>query len=144
MHRSSLPMDSSFSTHTQTLEQRRALAEETVSYTVYLAPVSLSTLDRSRDPFSVGLESAKLTKTLVSSIVAELTKDYIWHKDAFSLRADTWDSECMECSNVWTPGVCPSIRRVPLLINIHSACQSCSRFESSLPEGRNQDRGFFG
>ncbi|KAF9355227.1 hypothetical protein BGX34_010584 [Mortierella sp. NVP85] len=86
-------MDSSFSTHSQTLEQRRALAEETVSYTVYLAPVSLSTLDRSRDLFSVGLESAKLTKTLVSSIVADLTKDYIWHKDAFSLRADTWDSE---------------------------------------------------
>ncbi|KAF9942256.1 hypothetical protein BGZ65_007130 [Modicella reniformis] len=89
-------MDSSFPTHDQTLEQRRALAEEAVSYAVYLPPTVTSTRDQQHDPIqneNTTLESVQLIRTLISSIVAELAKDYIWHKDAFSLRVETSKGE---------------------------------------------------
>ena len=95
-------MDSSFPSRESIQEQRRALAEDTVSYAIYL-PSSLSTSSTTTittttttttDPNSqiqdqqqhvTVLESAQVARTLMNSIVAELSKDYIWHKDAFSL-----------------------------------------------------------
>ncbi|KAF9137650.1 hypothetical protein BGX30_010020 [Mortierella sp. GBA39] len=93
-------MDSSFPPRESIQEQRRALAEDTVSYAIYLpSPLSTSTstttaTTKTIDPntqiqdqqqHATALESAQVARTLMSSIVAELSKDYIWHKDAFSL-----------------------------------------------------------
>ncbi|KAF9147732.1 hypothetical protein BG015_010584 [Linnemannia schmuckeri] len=104
-------MDSSFPPRESIQEQRRALAEDTVSYAIYL-PSSPSTSTSSTsstsstttttttttDPstqiqdqpqqqqhHAAALESAQVARTLISSIVAEVCEDYIWHKDAFSL-----------------------------------------------------------
>ncbi|KAF9358414.1 hypothetical protein BGX26_001816 [Mortierella sp. AD094] len=90
-------MDSLFPPHDQLQEQRRALAEETVSYAVYLLPNADSggkSPDDSiqcevQNELNVEFESVQLAKTLISSIVTELAQDYIWHKDAFSLRIDS-------------------------------------------------------
>ncbi|KAF9339721.1 hypothetical protein BGZ91_004942 [Linnemannia elongata] len=88
-------MDSSFPPHEAIQEQRRALAEDTVSYAIYLpSSPSTSASTTTTDPntqiqdqqqHATALESAQVARTLISSIVAELSKDYIWHKDAFSL-----------------------------------------------------------
>jgi hypothetical protein len=87
-------MDSSFPPHESIQEQRRALAEDIVSYAIYLPSSPTPTLTTS-DPttqiqnpqnhHATALESVQVARTLISSIVAELSKDYIWHKDAFSL-----------------------------------------------------------
>ncbi|KAF9275907.1 hypothetical protein BGZ68_010379 [Mortierella alpina] len=77
-------MDSPFPQRDQIQEQRRALAEDTVSYAIYLAPPSN---EGAVGPESA-LESVQLARTLISSIVAELAKGYIWHKDAFALRIE--------------------------------------------------------
>ncbi|KAG0022078.1 hypothetical protein BGZ80_001118 [Entomortierella chlamydospora] len=90
-------MDSLFPPHDQLQEQRRALAEETLSYAIYLPPNAGSggkTLDDSiqceaQNELNAEFESAQLAKTLISSIVAELAQGYIWHKDAFSLRIES-------------------------------------------------------
>ncbi|KAF9905072.1 hypothetical protein EC991_002025 [Linnemannia zychae] len=74
-------------------EQRRALAEDTVSYAIYLPPTQsasdTSTLildqQQQHNVATGAIESAQLAKTLISSIVAEMSNGYIWHKDAFSL-----------------------------------------------------------
>ncbi|KAG0367732.1 SGT1 protein-domain-containing protein [Gamsiella multidivaricata] len=83
-------MNNSFPLHDRLQEQRRALAEETVSYAIYLSP-SDQDQDQDQDHHEpmVTLESAQLAKTLIGSIVMELAKDYIWHKDAFSLRVES-------------------------------------------------------
>jgi hypothetical protein len=84
-------MNSSFPPRESIQEQRRALAEDTVSYAIYLPPTQSATdattqiQDLQHNAAAVSLESAQLAKTLISSIVAEESKDYIWHKDAFSL-----------------------------------------------------------
>lgn len=88
-------MDSSFPPREAIQEQRRALAEDTVSYAIYLpSSPSTSASTTTTDPnaqiqdqqeHATALESAQVARTLISSIVAELSKDYIWHKDAFSL-----------------------------------------------------------
>ncbi|KAF9924143.1 hypothetical protein FBU30_005837 [Linnemannia zychae] len=86
-------MESSFPLHESIQAQRRALAEDTVSYAIYLPALSSSSITptltaesaiRVKDNAHV-LESVELAKTLISSIVAEVCKGYIWHKDAFSL-----------------------------------------------------------
>ncbi|KAG0284762.1 hypothetical protein BGZ96_010893 [Linnemannia gamsii] len=83
-------MDSSFPPHESIQEQRRALAEDTVSYAIYLpsSPTPTSTTSDSTiqiQNHATALESLQVTRILINSIVAELSKDYIWHKDAFSL-----------------------------------------------------------
>ncbi|KAF8925887.1 SGT1 protein-domain-containing protein [Dissophora ornata] len=83
-------MDSTFLPHDQLQEQRRALAEETVSYAIYFPPITDGPgSDQNQNQSNVTLESVHLAKTQISSIVAELVKDYIWHKDAFSLRIES-------------------------------------------------------
>ncbi|KAG0253353.1 hypothetical protein BG011_006410 [Mortierella polycephala] len=72
-------MDSSYPPRDQIQEQRRTLTEDTVSYAIFLQP----------NPNQNQQESLQLARTLISSIVTELAKDYIWHKDAFSLRIDS-------------------------------------------------------
>lgn len=75
-------------------DQRRALAEDTVSYTIFLAPIVIAprsdegeiTGTHNAQEQTVSLESLHIAKALISSIVSDLAKDYIWHKDAFSLR----------------------------------------------------------
>ncbi|KAG0304150.1 hypothetical protein BGZ98_005873 [Dissophora globulifera] len=83
-------MDPSFPARSQLQEQRRALSEETVSYAIYLSPTTTSDnnspkLDHDQNRSNAAIESVYSTKTLINEIAAELTKDYIWHKDAFSL-----------------------------------------------------------
>ncbi|KAG0198600.1 hypothetical protein BGX28_007971 [Mortierella sp. GBA30] len=80
-----MDMDSSFPERDQIQEQRRALAENTVSYAIHMRGLGPDSANKSIND----LESLQLTRTLISSIVADLTKDYIWHKDAFSLRIET-------------------------------------------------------
>ncbi|GJJ68141.1 hypothetical protein EMPS_00487 [Entomortierella parvispora] len=75
-------MDSAFPPQEQIQEQRRALAEDTVSYAIYLRPDSQSPPNESHDSNS----SVLVAKTLINSIVKEIAGNYIWHKDAFSLR----------------------------------------------------------
>ena len=75
-------MDSAFPPREQIQEQRRALAEDTVSYAIYLRLDAQSPPNESH----VSNASALVTKTLINSIVKEIAGDYIWHKDAFSLR----------------------------------------------------------
>ncbi|KAF8978224.1 hypothetical protein BGZ46_006702 [Entomortierella lignicola] len=89
-------MDSLFPPHDQIQEQRRALAEETVSYAIYLPhninsgnePVNVSNANQVQNELSE-LKTVQLTKTFISSIVTELAQDYIWHKDAFNLRIES-------------------------------------------------------
>ncbi|KAG0280695.1 hypothetical protein BGZ95_009162 [Linnemannia exigua] len=87
-------MDSSFPPRESIHEQRRSLAEDSVSYAIYLLPYQSSETEittQIQDPQQnnatavTALESVQLAKTLISSIVAEVSKGYIWHKDAFSL-----------------------------------------------------------
>ncbi|KAF9097497.1 hypothetical protein BGX29_008063 [Mortierella sp. GBA35] len=78
-------MDNSFLPRESIQEQRRALAEDTVSYAIYLPSSSDSTFQIQDKQDASAMESVQLARTLISSIVAELSKDYIWHKDAFSL-----------------------------------------------------------
>ncbi|KAK3840411.1 MAG: SGT1 protein-domain-containing protein [Linnemannia elongata] len=88
-------MDNSFPPRETIQEQRRALAEDTVSYAIYLpSSPSTSASTTTTDPntqiqdqqqHTTALESAQVARTLISSFVTELSKDYIWHKDAFSL-----------------------------------------------------------
>ncbi|KAF9930045.1 hypothetical protein BGZ67_006001 [Mortierella alpina] len=77
-------MDSPFPQRDQIQEQRRALAEDTVSYAIYLPPPASEGAIGSEST----MESVQLARTLISSIVADLAKDYIWHKDAFNLRIE--------------------------------------------------------
>ncbi|KAF9110245.1 hypothetical protein BGX27_006612 [Mortierella sp. AM989] len=92
-------MDSLFPTHDRLQEQRRALAEETVSYAIYLLPYTeseggpLNDSMQDQNEFQVELESVQLAKTLISSIVTELAQGYIWQKDAFSLRVEHTTSD---------------------------------------------------
>lgn len=75
-------------------DQRRALSEDTVSYSIFLAPTTIapgsdgSETDGTHNAQerTVSLESLHIAKALISSIVSDLAKDYIWHKDAFSIR----------------------------------------------------------
>ncbi|KAG0378277.1 hypothetical protein BGX24_004297, partial [Mortierella sp. AD032] len=87
-------MDSPFPPRESIQEQRRAIADDTVSYAIYLLTSQSTATDfttQIQDPQQhnatvvTALESVQLAKTLISSIVAEVAKDYIWHKDAFSL-----------------------------------------------------------
>ncbi|KAF9575770.1 hypothetical protein EC968_001557 [Mortierella alpina] len=77
-------MDSPLPQRNQIQEQRRALAEDTVSYAIYLPPLAFESAIKPKST----LESVQLARTLISSIVADLTKGYIWHKDAFYLRIE--------------------------------------------------------
>ncbi|KAF8958384.1 hypothetical protein BGZ52_013018, partial [Haplosporangium bisporale] len=45
---------------------------------------------------TVSLESLHIAKALISSIVSDLAKDYIWHKDAFSLRVVSGENKLVE------------------------------------------------
>ncbi|KAF9195448.1 hypothetical protein BGZ51_000022 [Haplosporangium sp. Z 767] len=72
-------MNSPYPPRDQIQEQRRTLTEDTVSYAIFLQPI----------PNQNQQESLQLARTLISSFVIELAKDYIWHKDAFSLRIDS-------------------------------------------------------
>ncbi|KAG0333069.1 hypothetical protein BG004_000989 [Podila humilis] len=71
-------------------EHRRNLAEDSVSYAIFLSPtyttaqLDAKTANGDQVP-RVSIESLHMAKTLIGSIVNELAKDYIWHKDAFSL-----------------------------------------------------------
>jgi len=75
-------------------DQRRALSEDTVSYSIFLGPTAIapgsdgSETDGTHNAQerTVSLESLHIAKALISSIVSDLAKDYIWHKDAFSIR----------------------------------------------------------
>ncbi|KAF8944685.1 hypothetical protein BGZ47_003910 [Haplosporangium gracile] len=97
-------MDNSFPPRESIQEQRRALAEDTVFYAIYLPSSPLTSTSTStststtKDPntqiqdqpvqqqyHAAALESVQVARTLISSIVAEVCKNYIWHKDAFSL-----------------------------------------------------------
>ena len=86
-------MDSAFPPRDQIQEQRRALAEDTVSYAIYLRPITETAANAALPPKessqATSYESAQVAKTLISSIVQEIAGGYIWHKDAFSLRIQT-------------------------------------------------------
>ncbi|KAG0041459.1 hypothetical protein BGZ83_001770 [Gryganskiella cystojenkinii] len=93
-------MDSAFPPRDQIQEQRRALAEDTVSYAIYLRPTTEDTVANpslppneshhsDHDTVTTSFESAQVAKTLISSIVQQIAGGYIWHKDAFSLRIQT-------------------------------------------------------
>ncbi|KAG0027214.1 hypothetical protein BGZ82_009105 [Podila clonocystis] len=84
-------------------DQRRALAEDTVSYSVFLAPTAIAprsdggeTTGTHAQERTVSLESLHITKALISSIVSDLAKGYIWHKDAFSLRVVSGKGKLIE------------------------------------------------
>ncbi|KAG0335224.1 hypothetical protein BG000_007691 [Podila horticola] len=85
-------------------DQRRALAEDTVSYTIFLAPTAIAprsdedeiTGTHNAQERTVSLESLHIAKALISSIVSDLAKDYIWHKDAFSLRVVSGKGKLIE------------------------------------------------
>lgn len=86
-------MDDAFPPRSEIQEQRRALAEDTVSYAIYLRPTTEDTVANAQLPpnesspaISASYDSAQVAKTLISSMVQEIAGDYIWHKDAFSLR----------------------------------------------------------
>ncbi|KAG0346034.1 hypothetical protein BG005_000969 [Podila minutissima] len=84
-------------------DQRRALAEDTVSYSIFLAPTAAPGSDggetngtqNAQEP-TVSLESLHIAKALISSIVSDFAKDYIWHKDAFSLRVVSGKGKLIE------------------------------------------------
>ncbi|KAG0086738.1 hypothetical protein BGZ93_011345 [Podila epicladia] len=85
-------MENSFQFQDQQ-DHRRALAEDHVSYAIFLAPTAAPGLDggetngtHSAQESTVSLESLHIAKALIISIVSDLAKDYIWHQDAFSLR----------------------------------------------------------
>ncbi|KAG0087782.1 hypothetical protein BGZ92_006977 [Podila epicladia] len=84
-------------------DQRRALAEDTVSYSIFLTPTALPGSDggetngtRNAQERTVSLESLHIAKALISSIVSDLAKRYIWHKDAFSLRVVSGKGKLIE------------------------------------------------
>ncbi|KAG0256791.1 hypothetical protein DFQ27_005496 [Actinomortierella ambigua] len=74
-------------------DQIRTLGEDTVSYALYAAPqpqaaaavAEGSAISGSQATF----ETLQVTKALALSIAQRLTKGYLWHQDAFSLRVDS-------------------------------------------------------
>ncbi|KAI1319022.1 hypothetical protein EDD11_005220 [Mortierella claussenii] len=97
-------LDSSLPLHDQIQEQRRALSEETVSYSIYLPTraaggngpnqcLDQQDLNDHQSRQNAALNSVQLDKMLISSMVNDLVKDYIWHKDAFSLRVVSGTSQ---------------------------------------------------
>ncbi|KFH74109.1 hypothetical protein MVEG_01322 [Podila verticillata NRRL 6337] len=85
-------------------DQRRALSEDTVSYSIFLAPIAIAPRSdgsvirgtHNAQERTVSLESLHIAKALISSIVSDLAKDYIWHKDAFSLRVVSGENKLVE------------------------------------------------
>ncbi|KAF9896613.1 hypothetical protein BX616_007109, partial [Lobosporangium transversale] len=101
-------MESSFPLHDHIQQQRRALSEETVSYAIYFPKATIESAGSEAEPDTKTqtdqeqtnaaahylLDSIHIAKTFIYSIVTDLTKDYIWHKDAFSLHVETKKDTC--------------------------------------------------